>query len=96
MKSGAQVLTPPATPSRADLESRHRAFEPPLSGSLPAGFMRMFVDAGEPMRRLLADLQTKSEPCGAPAALRRYCANLRLACSQQSALCPFSNQPRTC
>jgi LuxR family maltose regulon positive regulatory protein len=44
------------------------------------------VDAGEPMQRLLADLQAKIEPHGAPAALRRYCANLRLACNQQSAL----------
>jgi len=52
----------------------------------PAGFVRTFVDAGEPMQQLLTDLQTKIEPHGAPAALRRYCANLRLACSQQSAL----------
>jgi len=51
----------------------------------PAGFVRTFVDAGEPMQRLLADLQAKIEPDGAPAALRHYCADLRLACSQQSA-----------
>jgi len=52
----------------------------------PAGFVRTFVDAGEPMQRLLADLQVKIESHGTPTALRRYCAYLRLACSQQSAL----------
>jgi len=52
----------------------------------PAGFVRTFVDAGEPMQRLLADLQVKIEPHGAPAILHRYCANLRLECSQNAAL----------
>jgi len=52
----------------------------------PAGFVRTFVDAGEPMQRLLADLQVKIESHGAPAILHRYCANLRLECSQNAAL----------